>query len=176
MEWSIRPGCVDCPEDTVELTVEVCPAWEEYAVSSWRRSAAATSRTRHWWPGGVGSSHLLRTSDASEGGGEAFAGVACCRPTPPPPPGATDVARRSPTIVGAGLRAASSSRVAPSPIELSPCRRRVVLHARLKELSAVIVGPRYWANCLPGSPDPFKRDTAHPGTWAIEGAYRIFIQ
>ena len=44
------------------------------------------------------------------------------------------------------------------------------------ELSAVVEGTRYRTNCVPGSRDPFKRDTAHPGTWAIEGTYRVFSQ
>ena len=30
------------------------------------------------------------------------------------------------------------------------------------------------AKCLLGSRDPFKRDTANPGTWATEGTYRLF--
>ena len=44
-------------------------------------------------------------------------------------------------------------------------------HVRLKEPSAIAVGARFRANCLPGSWDPFKRDTAHPVSWVTEGTY-----
>ena len=86
--------------------------------------------------------------------------------------------RRRASISGHRRRglAGDEQRVARRPIRTKPVRRRVVFHARLKELSVIAVGPRHRANCLPGSRDPFKRDTAHPGTWVTEGTYRVFSQ
>ena len=54
-------------------------------------------------------------------------------------------------------------------------RRRLVFHAHLKDLSTRIVGARYRAKCLPGSRDPFKRDTAHLGNLSIQGFYSVEV-
>ena len=125
--------------------------------------------------GCVESHHLLlRSNYESKGGGGAQAGAACyrltCWPPPDETPGAADVARLPPAIIGAGGEYLA---VRSGP---GPCRRHVIFHWRLKELSAQIERARYRANCLPGLREQFRRDTAYLATGATKETGEVFSQ
>ena len=51
---------------------------------------------------------------------------------------------------------------------------RCVLH--VPQGAVLIAEAQYWANCLPGPRELFKRDTAHLATWATEGTGGDFGQ
>ena len=125
------------PEDTVEHTVEVCPVLAQHrrilmeAISLSRPALVeAMVRGRR---GGIGKRYLLRSSHASEVEGGVRAGAACFRHTPLPPPEETSGAVTNSGHRRRGLVVLSEPR---------PSRRRVVFHARLKELSAQIEDAR----------------------------------
>uniref|UniRef100_A0A2H1VTZ2 SFRICE_019908 n=1 Tax=Spodoptera frugiperda TaxID=7108 RepID=A0A2H1VTZ2_SPOFR len=97
------PGCHHCedrPEDTVEHTVAVCPAWAEHGVVA---SAKATSRARHWFKPWCGAR-----------GGGAREGTNLLTPQPSRETlRASGIAGRSPATVSAGLRTASKGSSPP---------------------------------------------------------------